>query len=71
MIIICNKKSLLQVIILNTNNLYTITWFEEFLLNINNFQTSIWPIDETLTATTTPSQCGPGSNDSEGVLYTL
>ena len=31
---------------------------------------SIWPIDGTLTGTTTLSQSAPGSNDNEMVLYT-
>ena len=30
---------------------------------------SIWPIDWTLTGTTTPSQSGPGCNSSERVLH--
>ena len=29
---------------------------------------SIWPIDVTLSGTTTLSNCGPGSNGSEGVI---
>ena len=29
---------------------------------------SIWPIDKTLSGATTPSQCGPGSNDNEGLI---
>ena len=28
----------------------------------------MWPIDETLTSTTAPSQSGPGSKDNEKVL---
>ena len=31
----------------------------------------IWPIDRTLSGTTTPSQSGPGSNGNEGVLHVL
>ena len=31
----------------------------------------IWPIDQTLTGTTTPDQSEPGSNDNEEVLYSL
>ena len=31
--------------------------------------TSIWPIDRTLTYTTTPSQSGPGSNGNKVVLH--
>ena len=29
---------------------------------------SIWPIDRTLSGVTLPDQCGPGSDDNEGVL---
>ena len=32
---------------------------------------SISPIDRTQTSSTNPNQCGPGSNDNEGVLRTL
>ena len=31
-------------------------------------QSSIWPIDKTLSGATTPSQSGPGSNGNKGVL---
>ena len=31
--------------------------------------TSIWPIERTLSGATTIGQSGPGSNDYEGVLY--
>ena len=34
------------------------------------FNKSIWPIDETLTGTTTPGQGGPGSNGNKEVLHT-
>ena len=30
---------------------------------------SIWPIDETLTDSTTSGQSGPGMNGNEGVLH--
>ena len=30
---------------------------------------SIWPIDNTLTGTTTPGQSGPGSYDNKKVLH--
>ena len=30
---------------------------------------SVWPIDGTLTGTTTLGQGGPGSNGNEGVLH--
>ena len=29
---------------------------------------SIWPIDRTLSGATTPDECGPSSNDNEGVF---
>ena len=32
---------------------------------------SVWSIDGTLTDTTTPHECGPGSNGYEGVCHTL
>ena len=32
---------------------------------------SIWPIDRTLSGATTPGQSGPGSDVNEGVLYIL
>ena len=30
---------------------------------------SVWPIDRTLSGATTPGKSEPGSNDNEGVLY--
>ena len=30
---------------------------------------SIWPIDRTLSGAITPGQCGPGSNGINGVLH--
>ena len=41
MIIIC-KQLLPQVALLNTNNLNTVTWFQVFLCNVNNFQTELF-----------------------------
>ena len=32
-------------------------------------QSSIWPIDRTLSGTTSLGQSGPGSNDNEGVIH--
>ena len=32
----------LQVTILNTNNLYTVIWYQVFLSNTNNFQTDLF-----------------------------
>ena len=29
---------------------------------------NVWPIDRTLSGTTTPGQSGPGSNGNKGVL---
>ena len=37
---------------------------------MNNFSSSLLDIDRTLTVTTTPDQCGPGSNSNEGVFHT-
>ena len=43
-----------------------------FQSDTNNFSNkSIWPIDGTLTITTTPGQSKPASNSNEWVLYTL
>ena len=39
----------------------------EYKYILNRF---IWPIDRTLTGTTTPEQRGPWSNGSKGVLHT-
>ena len=38
--------------------------------NTNNFKTSIWPIDGTLTGITTPGQSGPENDRNERMLYT-
>ena len=50
--------------------LHKVIWYQVFLSNTNNLQTSIWPQYEYLTGTTTPGQNGPGSNDNEGVPHT-
>ena len=42
--------------------------FQAILFSISTQFTSIWPLDRTLPAATTPSQGGPGSNGNEGVL---
>ena len=42
-------------------------YFEKFSLVSTQFS-SIQPIDRALSGTTTPDQCGPGSNANEGVL---
>ena len=68
LIIIISKQLWLWVIILNTNNLHTVIWFQIFLSNIN----SIWHIVGMLTDITTLSQSGPRSNGSEGMTsYSL
>ena len=38
-----------------------------FLRTVKWLNSSIWPIDETLSGTITPSQSGPRSNGDEGV----
>ena len=38
--------------------------------NTNNFQTSLWPQNWTVTSTTTLGLCGPNSNGNKGVLHT-
>ena len=35
------------------------------------FNSSIWPIDMTLSGATTPGQSGSGSNGSEGVFHII
>ena len=37
--------------------------------NISTQFSSLWPIERTLSGATTPEQCGPGSDSSEGVLH--
>ena len=49
--------------------LHTVTWFQVFLSNTNSLQTSIWPIDRTLSGTATSGHSGPGSNGNEEVLH--
>ena len=66
MIIIC-KLFNCQVTILNTNYLHIVIWFQVLQSNTNNFQTSILPIDGTLTGTTTLGKSGPRSNGNEEV----
>ena len=41
--------------------------FSEVSKIVNDQNISIWPIDETLTGTSTLSQSGPESNDKEGL----
>ena len=56
--------------------LHTVEWFQVLLYNSHNSKSiiclhtvySIWPIDRTLSGTTTPSLSGTGSNGNEGVL---
>ena len=57
--------------------LHTVKWFQVFLYNSHNLTSvmclhtvcSIWPIDRTLSGSTTLGQSGPGSNDNEEVLH--
>ena len=51
--------------------MHTVKWFQVFLSNINikGLNISFWPIDGTLTNTTTPGQNRPGSNDVHGMLH--
>ena len=42
-----------------------------FVSSLFKHQSSIWPIDRTLSGATIPSQSGPGSNINEGVFYIL
>ena len=51
-----------QVLQFNTNS-------SIFTLKYSTINNSIWPIYGTLTATTTPGQNGPESNDNEGVHH--
>ena len=43
--------------------------FQAIQFSISTQFSSIWPIDRTLSDTTTPDQSGPGSNDNEWVLW--
>ena len=50
--------------------LYVCIYFKPLIIiHGKRLNSSIWPIDGTLTATTTLIQSWPGSNGSEGVLY--
>ena len=42
--------------------LHTVIWYQAFLSNTNNLQTSVWYIDWTQTDISTLVQSGPGSN---------
>ena len=62
-----------QVLLSNTNNSF---WYQPFVYpQLNDFKyskwlnNSIWPIDRTLTGTTTLGQSGLGSNGNEEVLH--
>ena len=39
------------------------------LLTVKWLNSSIWPLDGTLTSSTTPGESGPESNGNKGVLY--
>ena len=43
-------------------------YFKQFRFSICTQFSSIWPIDRTLSGSTTSSQSGPGSNGNKGVL---
>ena len=58
--------------------LHTVRWFNtnnSICVQLNNFKyskwlnSSIWPIDRTLTGTTPLGQSEPESNGNEGVIY--
>ena len=61
---------------MNSNSFF-VKWFQLLLYNSHNLTSvifllsvcSIWPIDKTLSGTTTPSQSRLGSNGNEGVLH--
>ena len=77
------NRYLTQNILFNINHLfaYIFIWFQVFLCNTNNSisqsfvlhtvkwsNSSIYPIDGTLTGTITPGEGGLESNGNEGVL---
>ena len=45
-----------------------ILWFQTIQFSISTRLSSIWPIDMTLSGTTTPGRSEPGSDGNEGVL---
>ena len=47
---------------------FLIIWFQAFLSNTNNFQTSVEHIDGTLTSTTTLGLSGPESNGNKELI---
>ena len=55
-----DQTVLFQTIQFSTSHLFALS-------SISN--SSIWPMDRTLSGTTTLGQNGPGSNDNEGVLH--
>ena len=58
-----------RVFLSKANNLQKIVWFHVFKSNTNDFQTSIWPIDGTVTVIPTPGQNGTGNNGKEGLVW--
>ena len=68
----------IQIILFNINYLHTAKGFQvvltiqfkisHFLYIVKWLNSSVWPIDGTLTGTITPSQSGPGSNGNEELL---
>ena len=65
------SNSIYQVFLSNTNNLYAAVWFKVTIITSKRLNSSIWPIDGTLTGTSSPNQSGPESNSHEGVLHIL
>ena len=67
-------NSIHQVFPDNTNNVYRAVWFQIIVVIIiiilNKWLNgSIWPIDGTLTGTTTPNQSETESSHNEGINY--
>ena len=52
----------------SSSNVKTVQ-FQVIQLSISTQFRSIWPIDKTLSGSTTPGQSRPGSDGKEGVLY--
>ena len=74
-------EHILYITFLNKSELFLfiVKWFQVLQYNSYNLtslicsltDSSIWPIDMTLSGTTTPGQSGPESNGNEGVLHFL
>ena len=61
---LCITVTWFQVFLSNTNNLHTVVWFQIFQPNKKFSSGSSWPIDGTLTGTTTLGHSWPGNNNS-------